>query len=248
MSAKKIFFTTIFTVLLAFIAKSTTWTTISNGFWNDPATWSTGIVPPLSSADSFNIKFPVAIQNNLTFNTGALLNIDSTGGICGHYKVTVKSGARISKFGILELDTLSIPGGIVTCQGPGQVILTCYGVISNGGSFSVNGCSLAVGPWFNCLQPAYAFVLGINEKDTNNPVVVYPNPNNGSFTLTYHLSAVKAELKIINLLGENVYRQYLYGTEGSVEITISELRQGFYFWEIVSEEGITKKGKIEVLK
>lgn len=248
MSAKKIFFTTIFTVLLAFIAKSTTWTTISNGFWNDPATWSTGIVPPLSSADSFNIKFPVAIQNNLTFNTGALLHIDSTGGICGHYKVTVKSGARISKFGILELDTLSIPGGIVTCQAPGQVILTCYGIISNGGSFSVNGCSLAVGPWFNCLQPAYAFVLGINEKDTNNPVVVYPNPNNGSFTLTYHLSAVKAELKIINLLGENVYRQYLYGTEGSVEIKISELRQGFYFWEIVSEEGITKKGKIEVLK
>ena len=176
------------------------------------------------------------------------MKIDSTGGICGHHTITVKSGARITKFGILELDTLNIPGGIATCLATGQVILTCYGIITNGGSLSVNGCALAVGPWFSCLMPAYSFLAGIEEMNSNSSVVFYPNPSDGNFTFEYKLSSSKATLKIIDLLGEAVYSQTIEDSEGSLAIKISEFGKGIYFWEIISGDGSSNKGKIEVLK
>jgi hypothetical protein len=225
----------VFFLLFAKISNATTWQTVSSGFWNNASIWSTSIVPPSTSSDTFNIQYPVAIQNNLTFNSGAMLTIASAGGICGHYKMTLSSGAKLMKYGILELDSLYIPGGIVTCLAPGSVILTMNGILTLGGSLSVSGCSFAVGPWFNCQQPEYSFANGVEEINTLENISFFPNPFTANATISYELiESSKVDITVCDVLGKEIS---LYNnpnqTSGKHELQINsgnlQLAKGMYF-------------------
>ncbi len=244
-----ILFAIIFFFLFSQTVKSTTWQTISSGFWNNPSIWSTGVVPPSSSSDTFNIKFPVAFENNLFFNSGALLNIDSTGGLCGHHNITARLGAKITKYGIFELDSLIIPGGEVTCNGPGQVILSYSGIISNGGSLSVNGCPFAVGPWFNCIQPAYSFTLGIEETNLTSSFHLFPNPSKGNINMDYTLNTNEnGKLKIYNLSGQLLTEYFLIKNTTNFSITDLPLQNGIYFYSIFNNDKVVYSNKLVIIK
>ena len=233
MSKLKYCFLLSFILLFVKTSKSTTWETISSGFWNNPSIWSTGIAPPLVSADTFNITYHVAIQNNLAFNSGALLNIDSTGGICGHHKMTIYTGAKLMKYGILELDSLHISGGIGNLYSPGQVILTVNGYIT-GGSLSSFGCPFSVGPWFNCAQPEYSFVNGIEEINTLNSIQICPNPTNNYSTISYELfENCGVEILLLDVLGKEITLLKSNQSSGKYNLTINSndlnLAKGMYF-------------------
>src|SRR6185437_4169474 len=100
-------------------AKATIWQTVANGNWSTPGAWQGGVAPPTSSADTFLIKHNINITANLNFATNALLFVDSVGGICGHYTVTVQPGAKIIKYGTINIDVIDVPGGLVNCYNPG---------------------------------------------------------------------------------------------------------------------------------
>jgi hypothetical protein len=216
---------------------SVTWKTVSTGFWNNPYVWSTGTVPPYSSADTFLIRNPVAITNDLFFQSGAFVKIDSSGGICGHYNATVFSGAKILKHGILELDSLKIPGGQVTCLSPGEVILTQYGIITAGGSLTVNGCSLSVGPWFECIQPAYSFIIGIEEPNVKDPIKIFPNPGNGVFELRLDTDTKFKKLIVSDLWGRTCFEQTIENNSENSLFDISLLKNGLYIWTLMDDTG-----------
>ncbi len=210
--------------------RAKTWTTISYGYWSSPTVWFGGIVPPLASSDTFNIKHPVAIYNDLFFNSGSFLRIDSSGGICGHNNITIKSGVNFIKYGILEIDSLFIPGGKVYMYAPGSVTLTCYGIVSSGGSILISGPLLMVGPWFNCRTPEFHFT-GIEEVNARQKIKLFPNPVSIALTIETELPVYeKAEIEIVNTLGQTILK-----TRFSNHIDVSNLRQGFYYLRIVSE-------------
>jgi hypothetical protein len=86
---------------------------------------------------------------------------------------------------------------------------------------------------------------GIGENDLANGVIVYPNPNNGNFTLKINLnSSDVVDVKIYNTLNEVVYskdnvetsRQFVQG------INLNNYAKGLYYLQITgSETNIVKK-------
>lgn len=244
MNMRKILISFVLCAML-FSCKAVTWTTVSSGFWNSGSIWAGGTIPPYSSSDTFNIKHPVVIENDLLFNSGSFVKIDSAGGICGHHNISVFTNAKLIKYGILELDTLRIPGGQVACNATGSVILTEAGIITNGGTLSINGCSFAVGPWFNCLQPAYDFAAGIADPMNIDPIRLFPNPGNGQLQAVF---SRKSQLIIADLLGRTLYSQTFTASTENTMIDLSFLENGIYSWITFSDNLLTSRDKIEIIK
>ena len=70
---------------------------------------------------------------------------------------------------------------------------------------------------------------GIKQLNSNEKIIVYPNPNNGSFNITLH-EQIK-DIKIVNVLGEEIN----YNTNvnsNTQDIHISNLSSGVYFIKI----------------
>lgn len=69
---------------------------------------------------------------------------------------------------------------------------------------------------------------------------VYPNPNNGAFTLRFNLLYIPIKITILNLLGEQIY--FAYTTNNTGEFTINLpvdntgiVSQGIYFIQVMAE-------------
>ena len=103
---------------------------------------------------------------------------------------------------------------------------------------------------------AYHLNTGINEiLNPSNHIFIYPNPNDGSFTLHYNLPSGNSQLSILNsqflikdVTGREVYSTTISGTQGTQAIDVSTLVKGIYYWEVVSESGVSGIGKLAVMK
>ncbi len=101
-----------------------------------------------------------------------------------------------------------------------------------------------------CLPPMVQFfpincTTDINEiKIENTDILLYPNPNNGSFTV-----GIKSEsethglLNITNSLGQNVVEEKVLLKEGSnqYQLQFNNLKSGFYFVSFVLNNSISTK-------
>ncbi len=171
------------------------------------------------------------------------MTIDANGGICGHRKMICYSNTRVTKYGILQLDSMEVRGGIVNCYAPGQVIFSYNAfIVGSGSSFVINGCSLQVGSWFNCTQPEFAFQLaGVNEQ-LNDAMAIYPNPSNGIFKITL------TEKKIKTIFVYNVFGEVLFQTNAAnistYNIDISQASRGKYYVKASSDNGEVMVNKV----
>jgi hypothetical protein len=82
----------------------------------------------------------------------------------------------------------------------------------------------------------------IAKKFNDRSVELYPNPNNGNFTLNVKNSNIKnATISIFNVLGENVKNINLTNIN-STQIDLSEFGIGAYYLQVTAENNtITKK-------
>jgi hypothetical protein len=100
-------------------------------------------------------------------------------------------------------------------------------------TYSVNGISTS-----NCKGSALVTVvvdicLGVNNiSGSTSKVAVYPNPNNGVFTISLEGSAVKT-IEVVDITGRRVLT-----TSSSTDLTdvnISELANGVYYVKVKSD-------------
>ena len=90
--------------------------------------------------------------------------------------------------------------------------------------------------------------VGMNEtKGVSNYVNVYPSPNDGKFTLSYHLSSSNNELQLMDFTGRKVYYQTLNNNDGRVSIDV-DLSNGIYYYCIFVNDRIAKRDKLIILK
>ena len=226
---------------------ATTWETVEKGFWADSTVWSNGIVPDTTSSDTFYIKHPIVITNDLIFTSGAYILIEEDGGICGHHKTTLLNNTKLITYGILELDDLYVNSGNVLCLS-GDVILTTSATIrGTGGTLKVDSVGrLTVGTWFECVLPNYAFLLdettGVESTTSPSEVTVYPNPFSTTLTVDSRehprsTADPYTKARIYDLLGQEVYATLLT-QPGIQQLDLALLPDAMYLLHLSNAGGI----------
>lgn len=82
--------------------------------------------------------------------------------------------------------------------------------------------------------------LGVDEISFNNNFKVYPNPNNGEFTIQNIGDAQQSSVKLMDIQGRVVYdSQYYFNENGTKQIKVGKLNAGVYLLLLQSD------GKLE---
>ena len=91
-----------------------------------------------------------------------------------------------------------------------------------------------------------AGIAGIS--DNSAQIVVYPNPNNGQFTIESSIGGASS-VEIYNLLGEKVFTRNLSTTKGTNTINVGNQPNGVYLYRIISDNGsLLGEGRISIQK
>ncbi len=87
--------------------------------------------------------------------------------------------------------------------------------------------------------------LGFNElKNTEGAFMLYPNPNNGKFTLTIENKLKNGELRIYNMLGQEMHKQDLIYGENKVNTT--NLTKGIYNCVLMENNKLLSADKLVI--
>lgn len=80
--------------------------------------------------------------------------------------------------------------------------------------------------------------VGIEQiVNTNNSIKVYPNPSSGIFSVNTSEYTI-SKLKVINLLGQEVWKQTNSLTKGEVAtVNLSSENNGIYFIHLETDSG-----------
>jgi hypothetical protein len=100
-----------------------------------------------------------------------------------------------------------------------------------------HGCSTSSEITINFL---FSSCTGMNEGRVDPPMIIFPNPSDGKITLRTVLPTAKSVVTVLNLLGNEVYKEYLpAGPNAITEIPVdlSQLPKGIYFFRLTSPEG-----------
>jgi hypothetical protein len=109
-----------------------------------------------------------------------------------------------------------------------------------GGTFTlIDGVSISgVAKWIGGSYVDTCDVVGVNELQESNFFSIYPNPNNGSFTIDIE-NLNEANLVIYNLSGQIVLQKKL--TQNLTSIDLTMFSKGMYFVKVNTEKGIVIK-------
>jgi len=81
-------------------------------------------------------------------------------------------------------------------------------------------------------------------------ISLYPNPNNGTFTLSYHLNQLgirNYQLEITDITGRTLY-SYSIDKMSIVNFQLSiPLSSGIYFWQLLNDGAIIGNGKLMII-
>lgn len=86
----------------------------------------------------------------------------------------------------------------------------------------------------------------INELFKVNNLKIFPNPNNGTFTIEYNLNHENYVLEIVDVMGKVVYQER-FNTNNQQEIKLSTLNIGIYFVRIMNEFSVYST-KVNIIK
>jgi hypothetical protein len=78
----------------------------------------------------------------------------------------------------------------------------------------------------------------LNLHPTDETVAIYPNPSNGVFTISIsNLDARKVDLRIINVIGNEIFRETLTGTDAQFTKTVdlNSYSKGLYYVKLEAD-------------
>jgi hypothetical protein len=98
-------------------------------------------------------------------------------------------------------------------------------------------------------QPCNSNTEGINEVPNKSDAKLFPNPNNGQFTIESSVVSGVLSVKIYNMLGEKVLEETLQQAQGDNSINLSSQPDGVYLYRVLTETGaFVSEGKFIIQK
>lgn len=88
------------------------------------------------------------------------------------------------------------------------------------------------------IGPVQQTEKAVEMDEQDEELAIYPNPSNGVFTISVgNLSSKKAELRIINVIGNEIYRETLTRDEGQFTKTIdlTGKAKGLYYVKLETD-------------
>jgi uncharacterized repeat protein (TIGR03803 family) len=154
------------------------------------------------------------------YNNGCIFSIDTNGN--GYNDLFNFHGA----FGANPLGSLSLSGNML------------YGMTWLGGTND----GVVFG--FNTTATGISQVTSIIEA-----INVYPNPSNGTFTVSVSNIKEKCNVEVYNIVGEKIYNETLPQTQSDNTINLTGQPSGIYFYRVLKETGaLVGSGKLIIEK
>jgi hypothetical protein len=89
-----------------------------------------------------------------------------------------------------------------------------------------------------CSMSQWTGPLSVNElKPDNSSTSLFPNPNNGRFTIELQGVRDKEQVEIYNMLGEKIYSETVNTKHLTLNINVSGQPAGIYLYRVISETG-----------
>lgn len=84
--------------------------------------------------------------------------------------------------------------------------------------------------------------VGITEAKESSDIEIYPNPNNGLFSIKSESKI--STIEILNTIGEKIYSTHINSNKAEIDLRIHS--KGVYFYKVKSDKQFLKTGKIIV--
>ncbi len=198
----------------------------SNYTWSSGQTTSTVILTPTITTTYTVLGVDVntctnSISKSITVNQLPIVNANSSNSvICGPpYQQT----ATLTATGATTYTWSTSTNGSIVAISPS--VTTSYTVTGTDN----NGCTNTF-----VITQSVSTCANISELPTpNSELKIFPNPNNGEFTISLNKISNNTYAEIYNCLGQVVIRKPL--AEANTKINLSEQANGIYFVRIVDE-------------
>ena len=206
--------------------------------WTGPG--GAGISSPTSYSTAVNMagNYSVTITNT---TTGCTATNVATVNQSTNAPVTISGSNTIC---IGDSTTLSASGATSYTWNTGSnaISITVSPTVTT--SYTINGTNtLTSCSGQSILTVTVSSCVGVEELFVGEPVVkLLPNPNNGQFTLLLNTPIENGEVKIINALGQEIFKQNI--KTGNNEINISNYAKGIYHYVILQEKQTVRSGKL----
>ena len=162
------------------------------------------------------------IETTLTVNNLPTVDIGSDTTICANHTIILQADSTYSSYLWSTGDT----GYTITVDttGVGIAVGTYWVEVTDS-----NGCTKR-----DSIIITFDPCTGINDYDS--PYInIFPNPSNGTFTISLTGINEAVELRVINLQGQVVYKE-ANCTNGTKQLDISNYPKGVYFLKLMGEE------------
>jgi hypothetical protein len=191
----------------------------------------------LSSNDFTNSKDFTNSASGVLSITNDFSNIDTTAGPAiftnnGSVNVTNDwhNGSQINGSGKFCIGANSWNSGQMTgtfdfCDQSGNDVDLNTGTIAGTITYCQFSCSIGI----------------VDVKSTTNPII-YPNPNNGLFSVSINENFWNSEIIFYNFLGAKIYSSLLNSENSNLDF--SNQSNGIYFYQIENKNGLVISGKL----
>lgn len=200
---------------------------------------TSGIISTIAGNGSQGYSGDGGVATLAQLNYPAGLSVDTTGNVY----IADFYNNRIRKIDTGSIISTVAGNGVQGFSGDGASAILAQLNRPYGVAVDATG-NIYIADYYNQRIRKVSAPTGVNELSLKNEVIIYPNPNNGSFKLKIDSEIEKGEIFLMNSLGQKVHEQKILNGEN--EINTNGLAKGLYHYLLLENKKQISNGKVAI--